>query len=63
MISGGRDELLGRADRGPGLGHPRCQWIEYPDTGHLVLEEQPAELAADVLAFLDDPPARGPGTS
>jgi pimeloyl-ACP methyl ester carboxylesterase len=53
VISGGRDSLLG-ADQTTALvaAIAGAQWIEYPDTGHLVLEEQPAELAADVLAFV-----------
>jgi rifampin ADP-ribosylating transferase len=53
VISGGRDGLLGRAQTDALLAAvPDAQWIEYEDTGHLVLEEQPARLAADVVAFL-----------
>jgi rifampin ADP-ribosylating transferase len=53
VISGGRDVLLG-GDQAAGLvaAIPGAQWIEYADTGHLVLEEQPARLAADIVAFL-----------
>jgi pimeloyl-ACP methyl ester carboxylesterase len=54
VISGGRDGLLGREQTAALVSAvPRAQWIEYADTGHLVLEEQPARLAADVLSFLD----------
>lgn len=53
VISGGRDGLLGRAQTDALVSAvPDAQWIEYEDTGHLVLEEQPARLAADVVAFL-----------
>jgi pimeloyl-ACP methyl ester carboxylesterase len=31
---------------------PGAEWIEYPDAGHLVLEEDPAQLAGDVAAFV-----------
>jgi pimeloyl-ACP methyl ester carboxylesterase len=53
VISGGRDHLLG-AEQTAALvaAIPGAQWTEYPETGHLVLEEQPDELAADVLAFV-----------
>jgi rifampin ADP-ribosylating transferase len=37
---------------------PGAQWIEYADTGHLVLEEQPAALAADIASFLAELPER-----
>ena len=58
VISGGRDELLGREQTAALVSAvPGAQWIEYPDTGHLVLEEQPSRLAADVLNFLDELPA------
>jgi pimeloyl-ACP methyl ester carboxylesterase len=33
--------------------------FDYPDTGHLVLEEQPAQLAADVLSFIAGLPGQG----
>ena len=53
VISGGRDALLGREQTADLVAAiPGAQWIEYPDTGHLVLEEQPAQLAADILDFL-----------
>jgi pimeloyl-ACP methyl ester carboxylesterase len=55
VISGARDDLLGR-DQTTALVRavPGAEWIEYPDTGHLVLEEEPARLAADTAAFLAD---------
>jgi pimeloyl-ACP methyl ester carboxylesterase len=57
VISGGRDELLGREQTAALVSAvPGAQWIEYPDTGHLVLEEQPSRLAADVLNFIDELP-------
>lgn len=53
VISGGRDDLLGR-DEAAALVRsiPGAEWIEYPETGHLVLEEEPVTLAADALAFV-----------
>jgi pimeloyl-ACP methyl ester carboxylesterase len=53
VVSGGRDGLLGR-DQTTALvsAIPGAEWIDYADTGHLVLEEQPARLAADIAAFL-----------
>jgi pimeloyl-ACP methyl ester carboxylesterase len=53
VISGARDRLLG-ADQTAALlaSIPGAEWIEYPDAGHLVLEEQPAQLAYDVAAFV-----------
>ena len=61
VISGGRDGLLGRGQTDALVSAvPGAQWIEYEDTGHLVLEEQPARLASDVVSFAaslaeDDP--------
>jgi pimeloyl-ACP methyl ester carboxylesterase len=53
VVSGGRDALLGREQTAALVAAiPGAQWAEYPDAGHLVLEEQPAELAADVVAFM-----------
>ena len=58
VISGGRDLLLGGGQTAALLAAiPQAQWVEYADAGHLVLEEQPARLAADVAAFLADLPA------
>ena len=60
VISGCRDGLLGREQTADLVSAvPGAQWIEYPDTGHLVLEEQPAALAADVLNFLAELPDDG----
>jgi pimeloyl-ACP methyl ester carboxylesterase len=57
VISGGRDGLLGREQTAELVSAiPGAEWIEYPDTGHLVLEEQPARLAADVTSFLAELP-------
>ncbi|TFV85811.1 alpha/beta hydrolase [Blastococcus sp. CT_GayMR16] len=54
VISGERDGLLGREQTADLVSAiPGAQWIEYPDTGHLVLEEQPVRLAADVVSFID----------
>jgi pimeloyl-ACP methyl ester carboxylesterase len=53
VVSGDRDALLARDDTAALVAAvPGAEWIEYPDTGHLVLEEQPAWLAADIAAFL-----------
>jgi len=53
VISGGRDGLLGREQTDALLAAiPGAEWVEYEDAGHLVLEEQPARLAADVVAFV-----------
>jgi rifampin ADP-ribosylating transferase len=57
VISGARDGLLGRDQTTALLSAvPGAEWIEYPDTGHLVLEEQPARLAADVASFFETLP-------
>jgi pimeloyl-ACP methyl ester carboxylesterase len=55
VISGGRDHLLGRVQTDALVAAvPDAQWIEYEGTGHLVLEEQPTRLAADVVSFVAD---------
>ncbi|SFF82198.1 alpha/beta fold hydrolase [Blastococcus tunisiensis] len=52
VVSGGRDELVGRGETVALVAAvPGAEWIEYPGTGHLVLEEQPARLAADIATF------------
>lgn len=53
VVSGARDELLAR-DHTASLvaAVPGAEWAEYPETGHLVLEEQPDWLAADVAEFV-----------
>lgn len=59
IISGGRDGMLGRGQTEALVSAvPGAQWIEYADTGHLVLEEQPAALAADIASFLAELPER-----
>ncbi|WP_116451870.1 alpha/beta fold hydrolase [Blastococcus litoris] len=53
VVSGARDELLAREHTAALVAAvPGAEWIEYPDTGHLVLEEQPDWLAADIAAFV-----------
>jgi pimeloyl-ACP methyl ester carboxylesterase len=54
IIWGERDELLPRAD-GSALAAaiPGSRLVVYPDTGHLVLWEQPARVASDLTAFVD----------
>ncbi len=55
IIWGGQDELLLRAD-GDALAAAidDSRLVVYPDTGHLVLWEQPARVASDLTAFLGD---------
>jgi len=54
VVSGGRDALLAREQTAALVAAlPGAEWVEYADTGHLVLEEQPELLADDVVAFLD----------
>ena len=58
VISGARDGLLGRSQTAALVAAiPGAEWIEYPDAGHLILEEQPARLASDIAAFLAELPA------
>jgi pimeloyl-ACP methyl ester carboxylesterase len=54
IIWGERDELLPRAD-GSALAAaiPGSRLVVYPDTGHLVLWEQPSRVASDLTAFVD----------
>lgn len=53
VISGGRDALLPRDETAALVGAiGGAEWIEYPEVGHLVLEEEPATVAADAAAFL-----------
>ena len=53
IIWGERDELLPRTD-GDALAAaiPGSRLVIYPDTGHLVLWEQPARIASDLTAFV-----------
>lgn len=53
VISGVQDGLLGRQQTAELVAAvPAARWLEYADTGHLVLEEQPARLAADIVSFV-----------
>jgi pimeloyl-ACP methyl ester carboxylesterase len=52
VIHGGRDDLLGpEAGAELAAAIPGAALVVYPDTGHLVLWEQPERLAADITAF------------
>ena len=54
---GERDELLPRADGDAlAVAIPGSRLVDYPDTGHLVLWEQPARVASDLTAFVNDLP-------
>ena len=54
VIHGGNDDLLGR-DAGAELAAaiPSSALLVYPDSGHLVLWEEPERLAADIADFSD----------
>lgn len=53
IIWGGRDQLLPRSDADAlAAGIPDSRLVVYPDTGHLVLWEEPARIAADLTAFV-----------
>ena len=54
VIHGGNDDLLGR-DAGAELAAaiPSSALLVYPDSGHLVLWEEPERLAADIAYFSD----------
>jgi pimeloyl-ACP methyl ester carboxylesterase len=53
IIWGARDELLPRADCDAlAAAIPGSRLLVYPDTGHLVLWEQPARIASDLSAFI-----------
>jgi pimeloyl-ACP methyl ester carboxylesterase len=53
IIWGGRDGLLPRADADALVAAiPGSRLIVYPDSGHLVLWEEPTRLASDVTAFV-----------
>ncbi len=60
VVSGEQDGILGREQAGALVAAiAGARWLEYPSTGHLVLEEQPGRLAADIVAFLAGlPPTR-----
>ena len=54
IVYGARDQVLAREDqRALAAALPASQLIVYPDTGHLVLWEQPERVAADLAAFVD----------
>lgn len=57
IIWGERDDLLPPAD-GDALAAaiPGSRLVVYPDTGHLVLWEQPARVASDLTAFVSKLP-------
>jgi pimeloyl-ACP methyl ester carboxylesterase len=57
IIWGERDDVLPRTD-GTALAAaiPGSRLVVHPDTGHLVLWEQPARVASDVTAFVRDLP-------
>jgi pimeloyl-ACP methyl ester carboxylesterase len=59
MLWGERDDLLTRADQEAlAAAIPGARLQTYAETGHLVLWEQPARVAADVTAFVATlPPA------
>jgi rifampin ADP-ribosylating transferase len=55
VIWGERDELLSRVDQEAlAAAAPRGRLVVYGGTGHLVLWEQPARIAADLVDFLTD---------
>jgi len=57
IIWGERDEVLPRTDADAlAAAIPGSRLVVYPDTGHLVLWEQPARVASDLTAFLSDLP-------
>ncbi len=54
VVSGARDALVSRDEsRRLAEAISGSRWVEYPDTGHAVLWEQPERLARDVVAFAD----------
>ena len=53
ILWGARDELLTREDQQAlAAAIPASRLIVYPDTGHLVLWEQPERVASDLAAFV-----------
>jgi rifampin ADP-ribosylating transferase len=55
IIWGGRDALLPRSDADALVtAIPGSRLIVYPDTGHLVLWEEPTRIASDLTAFVAD---------
>ena len=59
IVCGARDQLLTREDQQAlAAAIPASRLIVYPDTGHLVLWEQPERVAADLTAFVDNLPGQ-----
>ena len=59
IVCGARDQLLTRKDQQAlAAAIPASRLIVYPDTGHLVLWEQPERVAADLTAFVDNLPGQ-----
>ncbi len=55
IISGEHDRLLSRDEfQTLALMVPGSRWVEYAHTGHLVLWEQPEQLAEDITTWLSD---------
>jgi rifampin ADP-ribosylating transferase len=53
ILWGDRDELLERADQTAlAAAIPNSQLLVYPGVGHLVLWEQPEQVAADITRFV-----------
>jgi pimeloyl-ACP methyl ester carboxylesterase len=61
VVSGEDDELLDLGQTAALVADlPGARWLRYPDTGHCVLWEQPARLAADITDFLATVAPAGP---
>ncbi len=59
ILWGEQDELLTHEHQDDlARAIPHSQMITYPDTGHLVLWEQPQRIATDVMAFMDSLPTQ-----
>jgi rifampin ADP-ribosylating transferase len=53
VVSGDRDGLLGLEEAAALVSAiPSARWVRHADAGHVVLWDRPAELAADITAFL-----------
>jgi pimeloyl-ACP methyl ester carboxylesterase len=61
VVSGDDDELLDLGQTAALVADlPGARWLRYPGTGHCVLWEQPARLAADITEFLATVAPGGP---
>jgi len=61
VVSGDDDQLLDLGQTAALVAAlPGTRWLRYPNTGHAVLWEQPARLAADITDFLATVVSRGP---